>query len=65
MHWLTQLTNMVSQCMQNTYPCAIRLVQTSMVDVELLTTHRLPLECIGESFELVAAYEDGVLRAII
>jgi L-iditol 2-dehydrogenase len=51
--------------MQHTYPRAIRLVQTGMVDVKSLATHLFPLDRIAEAFELVAAYEDGVLRAVI
>ena len=51
--------------MKHTYPRAIRLVQTGMVDVKPLATHLFPLERIGEAFELVTGYEDGVLRAVI
>jgi L-iditol 2-dehydrogenase len=50
---------------KHTYPRAIRLVQTGMVDVKPLATHLFPLERIDEAFELVAAYDDGVLRAMI
>ncbi len=51
--------------MKHTYSRAIRLVQTGMVDVKPLATHLFPLERIGEAFELVTGYEDGVLRAVI
>jgi len=51
--------------MKHTYPRAIRLVQTGMVDVKCLVTHTFPLERIAEAFEMVAAYDDGVLRAVI
>ena len=51
--------------MKHTYRRAIRLVQTGMVDVKPLATHRFPLERIDEAFELVAGYRDGVLRAMI
>ena len=40
-------------------------VQTGMVDVKPLATHLFPLERIAEAFEMVAAYDDGVLRAMI
>jgi L-iditol 2-dehydrogenase len=50
---------------KHTYPPAIRLVQAGMVDVRSLATHILPLERIGEAFEMVAGYRDGVLRALI
>ena len=59
------LTIKVVRRMKHTYPRAIRLVQTGMVDVKPLATHRFPLERIDEAFELVAGYRDGVLRAMI
>ncbi len=59
------LTIKVVRRMKHTYPRAIRLVQTGMVDVKPLATHRFPLERINEAFELVAGYQDGVLRAMI
>lgn len=51
--------------MKHTYPRAIRLVQSGMVDVTPLITHLLPLANIAEAFELVAGYRGGVLRAVI
>jgi threonine dehydrogenase-like Zn-dependent dehydrogenase len=51
--------------MKHTYPRAIRLVASGMVDVAALATHHVPLERITEAFELVADYDDGVLRAMI
>jgi L-iditol 2-dehydrogenase len=59
------LTIKIVRRMKHTYPRAIRLVQTDMVDVKPLATHHFPLERIAEAFELVAAYKDGVLRAMI
>jgi L-iditol 2-dehydrogenase len=59
------LTIKVVRRMKHTYPRAIRLVQTGMVDVKSLATHLFPLERTDEAFELVAAYGDGVLRAMI
>jgi L-iditol 2-dehydrogenase len=59
------LTIKVVRRMKHTYPRAIRLVQSGMVDVKPLATHLLPLERIDEAFEMVAAYDDGVLRAVI
>jgi len=49
----------------HTYPRAIRLVASGAVDVKALVTHTFPLERITEAFELVAAYGDGVLKAVI
>ena len=59
------LTIKVVRRMKHTYPRAIRLVQTGMVDVKPLATHHFPLERIDQAFELVADYRDGVLRAMI
>ena len=59
------LTIKLVRRMKHTYPRAIRMVQTGMVDVKSLVTHIFPLERIVEAFELVAAYDDGVLRAAI
>jgi L-iditol 2-dehydrogenase len=59
------LTIKLVRRMKHTYPRAIRLVQGGAVDLKPLATHTFPLERIGEAFEMVAAYEDGVLRAMI
>jgi len=59
------LTIKLVRRMKHTYPRAIHLVQTGMVDVKSLVTHIFPLERIAEAFEVVAAYDDGVLRAVI
>ncbi len=59
------LTIKLVRRMKHTYPRAIRLVQTGMVDVISLATHRFPLDRIDEAFELVVGYRDGVLRAMI
>ena len=59
------LTLKLVRRMKHTYPRAIRLVGTGQVDLEPLATHHLPLERVGEAMEMVAGYEDGVLRAII
>jgi len=59
------LTIKLVRRMKHTYPRAIALVEKGLVDVGSLATHEFPLERIGEAFEMVANYEDGVLRAII
>jgi hypothetical protein len=33
--------------------------------VRPLITHHFPLDRIGEAFELVAGYRDGVIKAIV
>jgi L-iditol 2-dehydrogenase len=59
------LTIKLVRRMKHAYPRAIRMVQTGMVDIKPLATHTFPLERITEAFEMVVAYDDGVLRAII
>ena len=59
------LTIKLVRRMKHTYPRAIRMVQTGMIDLAALATHRFALGSIVQAFELVAARDDGVLRAII
>ena len=59
------LTIKLVRRMKHTYPRAIHMVHSGMLNVAALATHHFPLEHIKEAFELVAAYEDGVLRAMI
>ncbi len=59
------LTIKLVRRMKHTYPRAIRLIQRGLVDVRPLATHTFPLERIAEAFEMVAAYDDGVLRAMV
>jgi L-iditol 2-dehydrogenase len=59
------LTVKLVRRMRHIYPCAIHLVQSGAVDVTSLATHSFPLERADEAFETVAAYEDGVLKAIV
>lgn len=57
------LTIKLSRRMKNTYPRAIRLVESGLVDVRTLVTHRFPLERIVEAFG-VAKRREG-LKVII
>jgi L-iditol 2-dehydrogenase len=59
------LTIKLVRRMKHTYPRAIRMVDTGMVDVAMLATHIFSLEEIQQAFETVAGYKDGVLRAMI
>jgi L-iditol 2-dehydrogenase len=59
------LTIKLVRRMKHTYPRAVSLVHRGMVDVGSLVTHLLPLERVIDAFDRVAAYEDGVLRAVI
>jgi L-iditol 2-dehydrogenase len=51
--------------MKHTYPRAITLVEQGRLDLRSLITHHFPLERIVEALELVDAYADGVIKAII
>ncbi|MGD9029991.1 MAG: NAD(P)-dependent alcohol dehydrogenase [Anaerolineae bacterium] len=59
------LTIKLVRRMKHTYPRAIRLVRNGRVDVHSIVSHRFPLERIVDAFETVAAYGDGVIRAVI
>jgi L-iditol 2-dehydrogenase len=51
--------------MKHTYPRAIAMVRDGLLDVQTVITHRFPLERASEAYQLVALYEDGVVKAII
>ena len=59
------LTIKLVRRMRHTYPRALRLVERGMVDLNPLVTHRFPLERVADAFELVANYQDGVLRSVV
>jgi L-iditol 2-dehydrogenase len=44
---------------------AIELAASGAVPAAQLVTHRFPLERVGDAFELVGRYGDGVLKAVI
>ncbi len=44
---------------------ALELMQTGKVDISNMLTHRFPFEKSKEAFDLVAAYGDGVMKALI
>jgi L-iditol 2-dehydrogenase len=59
------LTIKVVRRMKHTYPRAIRLTSAGLVDLKPLVTHLFSLESLAEAFEMVAAYEDGVIKAVV
>ena len=59
------LTIKLVRRMKHTYPRAIRMVQTGLVDIKPLATHAFTLDNIKDAFEMVADHSDGVLRAMI
>ncbi|MHC4743085.1 MAG: zinc-dependent alcohol dehydrogenase [Planctomycetota bacterium] len=44
---------------------AMDLIENKEVNIDFMITHRFPLEQTVEGFELVAAYGDGVIKAMI
>jgi len=44
---------------------AMRLMAEGLINADPLLTHHFPLAEIRDAFELVAAYEDGVVKAVI
>jgi L-iditol 2-dehydrogenase len=44
---------------------AIRLIADRHIDVAPMLTHAFPLARLGDAFELVAGYRDGVIKAMI
>jgi L-iditol 2-dehydrogenase len=44
---------------------AIRLIGEGQIDTAPLLTHRFPLDRIRDAFELVATYQDGVIKAVL
>jgi L-iditol 2-dehydrogenase len=59
------LTIKLVRRMKHTYPRAIRLVRTGLVDIDSLATHAFTLDNLQYAFEIVADHSDGVLRAMI
>jgi L-iditol 2-dehydrogenase len=50
-----------NECMQP----AIDLVESGAVDVDFMLTHRFAFEDTKQAFDMVAGYEDGVVKAVI
>jgi L-iditol 2-dehydrogenase len=59
------LTIRLARRMKHTYPRSIRLVQSGVVDMNYMISHRFPLERTPEAFALNAAYQDEVVKVVI
>jgi threonine dehydrogenase-like Zn-dependent dehydrogenase len=44
---------------------ALELIRSGKIDVSEMITHRFPFEKAKDAFDLVAAYGDGVMKAMI
>jgi L-iditol 2-dehydrogenase len=59
------LTILMSRRMKHTYPRAIELVESGLINVKSIVTHRFPLTQTPEAFALNADYHDAVVKVII
>ncbi|MFH1085762.1 MAG: alcohol dehydrogenase catalytic domain-containing protein [Chloroflexota bacterium] len=59
------LTIKMARRMKHTYPRAIELTRRGMVDLRTLITHHFELAEADAAFRLVAAYGDGVIKALV
>jgi len=59
------LTIMMSRRMKHTYPRAIHMAETGMVDLDDLVSHRFPLAQTDRAFAKNFAYEQGVHKIVI
>jgi L-iditol 2-dehydrogenase len=59
------LTMRAARRMQHTYPRAIHLAQSGMVDLNGVVSHHFPLEQTPEAFAMNADYRDQVVKVII
>jgi threonine dehydrogenase-like Zn-dependent dehydrogenase len=50
-----------NECMQE----AVDAIYSGQMDAQCMLTHRFPFERSKEAFDTVAAYHDGVIKAII
>ncbi len=60
-----QLTVQFVRRSAHTIRQALALVAAGKIDLEPWITHRFPLDRVSEAFEMVDAYRDGVLKAVI
>jgi L-iditol 2-dehydrogenase len=54
-----------SRRMGRVYPRAIQMVQSGLVQLDSLVTHRFPLERAPDAFAFQGRYHEGVLKTVI
>ena len=59
------LTILMCRRMKRVYPRTIHLVESGLVDLKGMVTHRFPLGEVPEAFRMNAAYEDQVVKTVI
>ena len=62
---MRDLTMVAAAGAQNTFPQAIKIVSSGIVDIEKVITHAFPLEDIEHAFEVTDKRLDGVAKSII
>lgn len=60
-----EVTIRLARRMKLTYPRAITLVESDMLDVAAHITHRYDLDQATEAFQMVEDYADGVIKAVV
>ena len=51
--------------MKHTYPRAIRLAESGLVDLHGMISHRFPLEKTPEAYAMNVDYKDNVVKVMI
>lgn len=59
------LTIRLARRMKHTYPRSIRLVESGLVDMTPMISHRFPLAQTPQAFAMNAAYQDEVVKVVI
>jgi L-iditol 2-dehydrogenase len=59
------LSIMMCRRMKHTYPRAIALAESDLVDLEAMISHRLDLDQVAEAFDINAHYRDNVIKIMI
>jgi len=59
------LTLKLVRRMKHTYPRAIRLVETGMINLDDLISHHVPLDEVAAAFASNVAYEQGILKIVV
>jgi L-iditol 2-dehydrogenase len=59
------LTIAMCRRMKHTYPRAIELATTGLIDLPRLISHHLPLDQTAEALDLAASYRDGALKVVV
>lgn len=59
------LTIKFSRRMGDIYPRAIEFAQRGVIDLSAIVTHTLPLKDVRQAFEMLADYQDNVIKVVL